>query len=289
MKEGKRKISRRRFLQGSAAVATATIVPRHVLGKAAQGGGSQQPPSETLGGALIGCGGRGGATFDGLGRNVRKLAMCDVRFKDKADDKTDLYRFPQGAGTQGYRRGGDRHPPRLARPDLHRRHGSGQGRALRKADVPLHRRRRGRGRGRAALRPDLPDRHLRAIRGEPEDPQDLRERPVETVRHGAHRARRSQSKEWSGKVKYKVERVPANLDWDMYCGPAPCGHSRAIASAAPTAATGTTRAADCRTWPITTSTGRPTSTPATSPRRWKSRLTPRRSIRNAAWSGVGSN
>ena len=28
-------------------------------------------------------------------------------------------------------------------------------------------------------------------------------------------------KEWSGKVKYKVEQVPANLDWDMYCGPAP--------------------------------------------------------------------
>jgi len=28
-------------------------------------------------------------------------------------------------------------------------------------------------------------------------------------------------KEWSGKVKYEVERVPANLDWDMYCGPAP--------------------------------------------------------------------
>ena len=28
-------------------------------------------------------------------------------------------------------------------------------------------------------------------------------------------------KEWSGKVKYDVKAVPANLDWDMYCGPAP--------------------------------------------------------------------
>ena len=28
-------------------------------------------------------------------------------------------------------------------------------------------------------------------------------------------------KAWSGKVSYKVEPVPKNLDWDMYCGPAP--------------------------------------------------------------------
>jgi hypothetical protein len=28
-------------------------------------------------------------------------------------------------------------------------------------------------------------------------------------------------KAWSGLVKYKVEPVPAFLDWDMYCGPAP--------------------------------------------------------------------
>ena len=68
-------------------MAAATIVPRHVLGKTATGSSSQLPPSETLGGALIGCGGRGGSTFEGLGHNVRKLAMCDVKFKDKADDK----------------------------------------------------------------------------------------------------------------------------------------------------------------------------------------------------------
>ncbi len=28
-------------------------------------------------------------------------------------------------------------------------------------------------------------------------------------------------KEWSGMVNYKSQPVPANLDWDMYCGPAP--------------------------------------------------------------------
>ncbi len=35
---------------------------------------------------MIGCGDRGPTTFSELG-NVQKLAMCDVRFKDKADDK----------------------------------------------------------------------------------------------------------------------------------------------------------------------------------------------------------
>ena len=58
------------------------IVPRHVIG-----GPGYTPPSETLGGALIGCGSRGDSTFGGLGKNVKRLADCDVRFKGKADNK----------------------------------------------------------------------------------------------------------------------------------------------------------------------------------------------------------
>ncbi len=76
-------LSRRSFLAGSAAAATFTIVPRHVLG-----GPGQTPPSDTLGGALIGCGGRGNGTFKGLGPGVRRLASCDVKYKDRADNKT---------------------------------------------------------------------------------------------------------------------------------------------------------------------------------------------------------
>ena len=79
---GKR-LSRRQVLGGLAATAaTVAIVPRHVLG-----GPGQTPPSDTLGGALVGCGGRGGGTFGGLGRNVRRLASCDVRYKGRADNK----------------------------------------------------------------------------------------------------------------------------------------------------------------------------------------------------------
>jgi hypothetical protein len=80
----RRAMSRRDFLASSAAAAaTFTIVPRHVLG-----GAGQTPPSEQIRAALIGCGGRSSGTFGLLGKNAVKVAECDVRFKDKADNKT---------------------------------------------------------------------------------------------------------------------------------------------------------------------------------------------------------
>ena len=82
MQKGKR-VTRRQFLKGSIGAAAAfTIVPRHVLG-----GPGQTPPSEKFGGALIGCGGQGNGTFNGLGPNVEKLAICDVKFLKHADNK----------------------------------------------------------------------------------------------------------------------------------------------------------------------------------------------------------
>ena len=78
------KISRRELLkQSSSVAATLTIVPRHVLG-----GASHTPPSETFGGALIGCGGRGNSTFKAMGLEARKLAICDVKFLGKEDNET---------------------------------------------------------------------------------------------------------------------------------------------------------------------------------------------------------
>ena len=66
-------LSRRSFLrQAAAGAAAVTIVPRNVLGQ------GQTPPSETIGAALIGCGGRGPGTFRDLkqkhGLNTVKLA-----------------------------------------------------------------------------------------------------------------------------------------------------------------------------------------------------------------------
>ncbi|MHC4405143.1 MAG: Gfo/Idh/MocA family oxidoreductase [Planctomycetota bacterium] len=77
-------ITRRRFLRGSAASAAGLmIVPRHVLG-----GPGQKPPSETFGGALVGCGGRGPGTFNAMKLDAVMLARCDVKFVDKADNKS---------------------------------------------------------------------------------------------------------------------------------------------------------------------------------------------------------
>lgn len=86
-----RHITRRGLLKGAAvAVAGFAIVPRHVLG-----GEGKPPPSETLGGALIGCGGRGPGTYgemkkslEDAGLGLVKLADCDVKFVGKADNKT---------------------------------------------------------------------------------------------------------------------------------------------------------------------------------------------------------
>ena len=64
----KNSVSRRRFLKTSsatvAAAATCQIVPRHVIGQ------GQVPPSETFGGALIGVGGRGPGTYNGMCRGL---------------------------------------------------------------------------------------------------------------------------------------------------------------------------------------------------------------------------
>ena len=78
--------SRRDFLKTTGAASAAfTIVPRHVLG-----GEDYVAPSETFGGALIGVGGCGPGTFSTMseGLNVRKVAECDVRWVDRADNKT---------------------------------------------------------------------------------------------------------------------------------------------------------------------------------------------------------
>ena len=79
------KISRRRFVQAAAAAVSVgpLIVPRHVLG-----GVGYLAPSDTFGGALIGCGGQGNGTYGAMGLPARRLANCDVKFLDRADNQT---------------------------------------------------------------------------------------------------------------------------------------------------------------------------------------------------------
>ena len=89
----KRKVSRRKFMAGSAAAFT--IVPRKVLG-----GPGYTVPSETLGGALIGVGGRGPGTYNTMvkslqqaGLNVEQYAKCDVKYVGRADNETTYTDF----------------------------------------------------------------------------------------------------------------------------------------------------------------------------------------------------
>ena len=60
--------------------------------------------------AVIGCGGQSGGTFHGLGKGVRRLASCDVKFKDKADDKsfyTDYRKVLERSGLAAQYSSGD--------------------------------------------------------------------------------------------------------------------------------------------------------------------------------------
>ncbi|MGD0896286.1 MAG: Gfo/Idh/MocA family oxidoreductase [Thermoguttaceae bacterium] len=223
MKKSKSGISRRHFLQSAAATTAAavTIVPRHVLGKPPKEKAAEVPPSEMLGGALIGCGGRGGSTFGGLGPGVKMLARCDVKFKNSADDKTIYTDFRKVLERKDI----DvvaiaTHPGWHALISIAAMEAGkdvlcekpmcrfiAEGRAIADAE-----KRYGRiwqvgtyGRFHA-------DRKTRKIF----ESGLLKKCDTVLVMKGGVKV-----KEWSGKVKYAVQPVPATLDWDMYCGPAP--------------------------------------------------------------------
>jgi predicted dehydrogenase len=68
-----KKISRRDFIAGTAAVAAFTIVPRHVLG-----GNGNTPPSEKLNIAGIGIGGMGQNNLKAISDENNIVALCDV-------------------------------------------------------------------------------------------------------------------------------------------------------------------------------------------------------------------
>ncbi len=92
----KKKISRRLFLGGSAsALASLTIVPRHVLG-----GRGNTPPSEKLNIAGIGVGGQGSWDLDNL-KSENIVALCDVDWKQAADT---FKRYPKATRYRDFRK-----------------------------------------------------------------------------------------------------------------------------------------------------------------------------------------
>ena len=216
MSKRTRGISRRHFLQGSAAAAAAlTIVPRHVVS-----GAEEAPPSESLGGALIGCGGRGGGTFGCLGKDVRRLASCDVKYKDKADDKTFYTDYRKLLERKDIDVVAIATPPgwhaliSIAAMEAGKDvvcekpmcRFISEGRAVADAEKRFGRVFQIEAKG--GYRPTK----MRKIF----ESGLLKNSDGVIVRQGGFKV-----KEWSGKVNAKPQPVPANLDWDMYCGPAP--------------------------------------------------------------------
>lgn len=218
------KIARRDFIKQMVAAGTgAMIVPRHVIG-----GEGYVPPSETLGGALIGCGGRGPGTFSEAqkGQNVVLLARCDVRWKDKADNKTTYTDFRRVLDRKDIDIVAIATPPHwhalisiaameagkdvLCEKPMTRF--IAEGRAVAEAE-----KRYGRifqigtfGRFNEAKDPK------KALTRKIMKSGLLKKCEVVIIRRGGFKV-----KEWSGLVNAKPQPVPPNLDWDMYVGPSP--------------------------------------------------------------------
>src|SRR5262249_28775407 len=218
------KISRRRFVQTAAAASVGPlIVPRHVLG-----GAGFVAPSDRFGGALIGCGGQGNGTFQAMSRGltVRRLAECDVRFLDRADNKTIYTDFRRVLERKDIDLVAIATPPHwhalisIAAAEAGKdimcekplTHSIVQGRAVVNAV-----KRNGRvlqvctfGRFGASKSKDNILTHKIMRSGLLKDCQAV------YLKKGGFKVR-----EWSGKPELKPSPVPKNLDWEMYCGPAP--------------------------------------------------------------------
>ncbi len=236
MTKSRRKVTRRGFLQGTATgVATFTIVPRHVLGQ------GETPPSEQLGGALIGCGGRGGGvadgraqgTFAGLGDNVRLVACCDV---DRRRAERAAARAQSGTAVyMDYRELLERDDVDVVaiatHPGWHASISIGAMEAGKDVlcEKPMT---RFIAEGRAVV--ETANRYGRIFQigtygrfGASREPNRVLIHKIMAsgllnpcqavhIKRGGLKVA-----EWSGMVKFDVQPVPSQLDWDMYCGPAP--------------------------------------------------------------------
>ena len=220
--DGRRKVSRRRFLSETAGAAAAlAIVPRSVLG-----GEGRVSPSETFGGALIGCGGRGGGTFGGLGPNVRRLASCDVKFLDKADNKEVYTDFRRVLERKDIDLVAIATPPHWHALISIAAMEAGKDVLCEKPMTRFI------AEGRAVVEAERRYNRIFQI-GTYSRFRDSRN-PAHILTHkimasgllkkceGVHIKKGGlKVRQWSGIVNAKVQPVPKNLDWDMYCGPSP--------------------------------------------------------------------
>jgi len=220
----RRIVTRRKFLASAAVAAAAPlIVPRRVLG-----GPGHVAPSDTFGGALIGCGGQGPGTFRAMSQNLNviKLAECDVKFLDRADNQKYYTDFRRLLERKDIDLIAIATPPHwhalisiaaaeagkdvLCEKPLTRFIAEGRavvnafnryGRILQVGTF---------GRFRESQRKESIDTHKLMASGL------VKNCPAVVIKRGGLKVR-----EWSGRPDLKPEPVPKNLDWDLYCGPSP--------------------------------------------------------------------
>ncbi|HYE17180.1 MAG TPA: Gfo/Idh/MocA family oxidoreductase [Tepidisphaeraceae bacterium] len=219
--------SRRAVLKSSVlaagAAAGVSIVPAKVLG-----GPDHVAPSETFGGALIGVGGRGPGTYKELSKNlnVEQLALCDVKFKDKVDGKKIYTDFRHVLDRKDIDLVAIATPPHwhalisiaaaeagkdvLCEKPMTRT--MGEGRAIANAFKRYNRVFQIGTFGRFGMAGNEGNRQTRKLMTS----GLLGKTDACVVRRGGFKV-----KEWSGRLDVADAPVPANLDWDLYCGPAP--------------------------------------------------------------------
>ncbi|MHC4558271.1 MAG: Gfo/Idh/MocA family oxidoreductase [Planctomycetota bacterium] len=216
------KVTRRQFLKGTIGAATAfTIVPRHVLG-----GPNNTPPSETFGGALIGCGGRGNGTFNAMGLEAKKLAICDVKFVGRADNKKVYTDFRRVLERKDIDVVAIATPPHWHALISIAAMEAGKDVLCEKPMTRFI------AEGRAVA--EAEKRYKRIFQVGTFGRFDRSKNPRDILIHkimasgllknckGVHiKSGGLKVKEWSGMVNAKPQPIPKSLDWDMYCGPSP--------------------------------------------------------------------
>lgn len=222
------RVSRRNFLKTSVlAGGSFQIVRRHVIGQ------GQTPPSETLGGALIGVGGRGPGTYDGMqkslqesGLGLAKLAECDVKWMGNADNKTRYTDFRRLLERDDIDCVAIATPPHwhalisiaameagkdvLCEKPMTRF--INEGRAVIEAEKRFGRIYQIGTFGRFGASKNAGNRLTRKIMTS----GLLKPCPAVQIKPGGLKV-----KEWSGLVNTRPKDTPKNLDWDLYCGPSP--------------------------------------------------------------------
>ena len=215
-------LTRRRFIKGSIGAAAAfTIVPRHVLG-----GQGNTPPSEKFGAALIGCGGRGNGTFGGLGPNVEKRAICDVKFLTKVDNKMVYADFRRVLERKDIDMVAIATPPHWHALISIAAMEAGKDVLCEKPMTRFI------AEGRAVV--NAAKRYKRIFQigtfgrfGASKDKNKILTHKIMASGllkncKAVHRKRGGlKVKQWSGLVNAQPQPIPESLDWDMYCGPSP--------------------------------------------------------------------